>query len=276
VSPPSRALVVAFRVVLLVASATAVAAAVAIGLAGRGGGAAVFVCPMHAEVRTSAPASCPICGMALERVGASPSSRGGATPDLTAVENVRKHRIMDFVRKRSLLPGIRELRGPAWVDREGVVVTVLYDDQIAALAVDEAASFSPARAPGEAVPVRRTGEAAVPWDDSTSRLRFRAPARGGTSPRAGDVGWLVIAPKARDVLTVPSAAVISAADGPYVLMSDDAGGFERRPIRIGETFLKQGFCVVLEGLHEHDRVAARATFFLDAERKLASAGGEPP
>lgn len=272
------ALVIAFRLALLVAAAGAVAAAVVIGTAGAGGGAPVFACPMHAEVRVRAPSSCPICGMALERVGAAPPTRGAtaAVPDTTAVENVRKHRIMDFVRKRALLASIRELRGPAWVEDDGAVVAVLYDDQIAALATDEAASFSPTGTPSVAVAVRRTGEPARRWDASTSSLRFRAFAKGDSS-RAGDVGWLQVTPKPRDVLAVPSAALLADAEGSYVLVPDGAEGFERRSIRIGETFAKQGFAVVLDGLREHERVAARATFFLDAERKLAAnRGGRTP
>jgi hypothetical protein len=286
-SPPDaagargRGFIIAFRLALLVAAAGAVAAAVLIGAAGRGGGAVggpVFACPMHAEVRAPAPASCSICGMALERVGGAPPGRGAtaAVPDTTAVENVRKHRIMDFVRKRALLPSIRELRGPAWVEGDGAVVAVLYDDQIAALAANEAASFSPTGTPSVAVAVRRTGEPARRWDASTSSLRFRGSAKG-SSARAGDVGWLQVTPKPRDVLAVPSAAVLADADGSYVLVPNGAEGFERRSIRIGETFAKQGFAVVLDGLREHERVAARATFFLDAERKLDAnrRGGAP-
>ena len=50
--------------------------------------------------------------------------------------------------------------------------------------------------------------------------------------------------------------------------------FQKRPIRIGETFQKQGFAVVLSGLQVHDRVVSRATFFLDADRRLGVQAGE--
>jgi hypothetical protein len=271
---PAR-LVAAIRLAFVIAAAGAAIAAAIGGGRGAARGAAVFVCPMHAEVRAPAAASCPICGMALERVGARPAP--AAAVDTTAVENVRKHRTLDFVRRHALLPAIRELRGPAWVDADGTVVAILYDDQIASLAEDEPASFapspdSPAAPTPAAIPVRRTGEPPEGWDASTSRLRFRVT--GQRRPRPGAVGWLSVAPKARDVLGVPSPAVVQSPEGPYVLVADGWGGTVRRPIRIGETFLKQGFAVVLDGVREHERVAARATFFLDAERKLAASRAE--
>jgi hypothetical protein len=271
----SARLVAGIRLALVMVAAGAAVAAAVVGAGGGAREVTVFVCPMHAEVRARAPASCPICGMALERVGARPAP--AAVVDTTAVENVRKHRTLDFVRKHALLPTIRELRGPAWVAADGAVVALLYDDQIAALAQDETASFAPSQdtpaAPAPpAVVVRRTGEPPESWDASTSRVRFRAGAK--SPPRAGAVGWLSIAPKARDVVGVPSPAVAQSPEGPYVLVADGAGGYVRRPIRIGETFLKQGFAVVLDGVREHERVAARATFFLDAERKLAASRSE--
>jgi hypothetical protein len=283
VSAPGPArLVLALRMFLVIAAAGAAIAA-AITSVRAPARAAVFACPMHAEVREPVPGGCPICGMALERVGARPASPAtAAAPDTTAVENVRKHRTLDFVRKRALLAPVRELRGPAWVEADGAVAAVLYDDQIAALAADEAATFSPSAAAPTAAPalapavaLRRAEAAPARWDASTSLLRFRAAGPAARRAlRANDVGWLVLPPKARDVLAVPSAALVPSPDGYYVLVADGAGGYERRDVRIGETFVKQGFAVVLAGLREHERVAARATFFLDADRKLAASRGE--
>src|SRR4029077_20541603 len=90
----------------------------------------------------------------------------------------------------------------------------------------------------------------------------------------GQVGWLEMAPRPRQVLTVPVSAVVQSPEGPYVLASLGGFKFEKRPIEIGETFLKEGFAVVLSGLHVNERVVARATFFLDAERRLGPHVGE--
>jgi hypothetical protein len=81
--------------------------------------------------------------------------------------------------------------------------------------------------------------------------------------------------KPREVLTVPSSSVLQSPEGPYVLTPTGPYSFAKRRIGIGETFLKHGFVVVLSGLRVHEPVVSRATFFLDADRRLgASAAGE--
>jgi hypothetical protein len=284
VPPPAaaRRVVVALRLALLGLAAGGAALALGVALGDRGGaraGAAraAYACPMHPEITAPKRAPCPICGMALEPVtgaAAAPHHGRGAEmgdADLTAVENVRRHRIVDFVRTRSLLPNAREIRGPAWVDGAGTITAVLYDDQIAALAPDEPGSFALGDAPATTFAVRRTADPVIAWDRSTSRIRFRLDGDGGRAaapPRAGRVGWLEVARKAREVVAVPVAAVLQSPEGPYVLLPAGGAGFEKRPIEIGETFVKQGYAVVLSGLHPHDRVIGRATFFLDADRRM--------
>jgi hypothetical protein len=83
---------------------------------------------------------------------------------------------------------------------------------------------------------------------------------------------LALPPRPRQVLTVPASAVLQSPEGPYVLVSVGGLRFEKRPIAIGETFLKEGFAVVLSGLRVNERVVARATFFFDADRRQG--GGE--
>ncbi len=268
--------IVALRVLLLVAAAAAVLVAGVVALRDRGeGGSGVrYACPMHPEVRTAAPGSCPICQMALEPVGRAPGGKGHAgmasMPDMTAVENVRKHKIIDFVRVRSLLPNLREIRGAARVDDDHEISAILYDDQIAALAPDEPGTFTPTASPETAIAVTRIAGPAVRHDRSTSVIRFHlgatAIAAGAFPP--GQVGWLKLASKSRAVLGVPVAAVLQSPEGPYVLAWKPGGQFEKRPIEIGETFSRQGFAVVLSGLRASERVVSRATFFLDADRRL--------
>jgi hypothetical protein len=279
----SRPLVIALRLLLLSLAAVAATAAIVIAARGPAGHDPVgrYVCPMHPEVRAASPGPCPICGMTLEpaiRDDAGNSAVHHQLPgmtDTTAVENIRKHKIMDFVRVRSLLFDTREIRGPGWVEADRRIAALLYDDQIAALGADEPATFSPTQAPTATFTVHRTTEPVVAWDRSTSWVRFQVAAGRGTvsppGPRPGQVGWVELARRSREVLAVPAAAVLQSPEGPYVLAATGAGAsIEKRPIEIGETFLKQGFAVVLSGLRVHDRIVTRAAFFLDADRRLDS------
>jgi hypothetical protein len=264
---------------LLAFAAAALTAAVVIGLggpeAGHASAAVRYACPMHPEVRAGGPGECPICRMALARVGraAASTSRASAAEnaDFAAVENVRRHNIVDFVRRRSLLVPARELRGPASVSRDGTVSALFYDDEIAALDDTELGTFTPTAAPGHAFPVRRQPGAGERWDRSTSHIRFRFMSAREPTSRTFDVGWVELRPRPRQVLAVPASAILQSPEGPYVLAWTGVGfNFEKRPIEIGETFLKQGFAVVLSGLQVNERVVGRATFFLEAERRATS------
>jgi hypothetical protein len=265
--------IIALRLLLLILAATAVVVAGVIAVRGRGEGSSSvhYACPMHPEVRATAPGSCPICQMALEPVGRGPATGKGhaamAMSDMTAVDNVRKHKIIDFVRVRSLLPNLREIRGAARVDDDHQISAVLYDDQIDSLAPDEPGAFVPTASPQTTIAVTRIAGPPVRWDRSTSVIRFRADATAAALS-SGEVGWLKLASKPRAVLGVPVSAVLQSPEGPYVLAWKPGGQFEKRPIEIGETFSRQGFAIVLSGLRASDRVVSRATFFLDADRRM--------
>jgi hypothetical protein len=271
--PPARvsSLIIATRIVIFLLVAGALLAAIEMTSRDRHGdhGSACYVCPMHSEVRSAEPGECPICGMKLERTGCSTADSSSDLrrfADLQAVENIRRHNIIDFVRKRSLLPTNQELRGPAWVDGDGVITAVLYDDQIDALDPRQRGTFSPMDTPQVSYGVRRTIGAPLAWDRSTSRIRFRFD--GGSRAEPGRVGWFSTTPRPRQVLTVPASAVLQSPEGPYVLVSLGGFRFVKRRIEIGETFLKEGFAVVLSGLRVNERVVARASFFVDADRRL--------
>jgi len=233
---------------------------------------ASYVCPMHPEVRSNSPGTCPICRMALEPVvrGSHPSA---AMPDMTAFENVRNHKILDFVRVHSLLPNLREIRGPAWVESDDQIAAVLYKDQIDALAPDEPGTFALTALPKVSLPVTRLSIPSKPWDRSTSVIHFRIDASRAAQQnrqvKVGQAGWLTVASKPRSVLGVPASAVLQEPEGPYVLVWEGGARFKKQPIEIGELFSRQGFAVVLSGASQNDRVVARATFFVDAERRLS-------
>ena len=203
-APPDQtrapSFVVGLRVVLLAIAAAAAAVAVTAGLRSGDGIAGIrYACPMHAEVRSTAPGECPICRMALERIGfvpgvAKPYLDVAGTIDLRAIDNVKKHNIVDFVRKHALPSVLRDLRGPAWVEDDGAIAAIFYNDQVAAIAPDEPGTFALGDAPDRRFAARRTNDRPVAWDRSTSRIRFRA-ANGRAKPPPGQIGWLEVSPR---------------------------------------------------------------------------------
>jgi Heavy metal binding domain len=263
---PASGRVAAFRVVLLVLAAGALAAATVVGRVrdrAMSESAARYVCPMHPDVTASRPGPCPICGMELELVGVAGAPVIGPSTFQT----------YDFVRHRGL--GL-EIRAPAWIEADGAIAAIVYNDALATLTADEQAVFSPstgAPGEGEAVEVRATldaSDAPLSWDRATSRVHFQvAPVAATAAPtlRPGEVGWVRMAGKRRDVEVIPFRAVLQGAEGPYVLVgAGDGRTLTKRPIEIGRVV--GGVATVLSGLRLQERVLVRGAFFVDAERRL--------
>ena len=134
-----RQVIVALRVLLLAVAAVALAAALAIGLRGRGDDHAAFATPARCTRRCAAelPGECPICRMALERVGKPAAARTG--PQRPRARDLRRSRTSAGTTSSTSSAGarcwslLRELRGPASVDPDGTMSAIFYDDQIEAL-----------------------------------------------------------------------------------------------------------------------------------------------
>lgn len=215
-----------------------------------------YVCPMHPEVTGASPGVCPICRMELEPVG-------GDTTRPDAI-NPSAFQTYDFVRLRGFGQGVR---APAWVDEDGSVIALLYDDETGAVDPEDRGSFSPSAAPRTLVPVRRDAQAPEPWDGSTSRMRFRAS--GDAVPRPGEVGWVRLPAKRRELEVIPKSAVLESEEGPYVLVSSPTGQLTRRAVRIGR--ILGDYAIVLSGLRLQERVSVRSAPLLDAEMRLRRA-----
>ena len=74
--------------------------------------------------------------------------------------------------------------------------------------------------------------------------------------------------RGRDAEGVLVQGVLEGADSSAVATQLFGTGIT--PIEIGETFAAEGFAVVLSGLRAGEPVVARATFFVDAGRRLAA------
>jgi len=241
--------------------------------ADRGGEEAHFVCPMHPEVTSAGPGECPICRMALERFAAKPAPSPESAPDAGAasepsftVSGEAARLLEASVGPVERVAASHEVLAPAWLERD-VVMANLYDDELAALSPTESGSFTTAAAPGVEVAVRREPDAPIAWDRSTSQVRFRIVTSNAALPERG-AGRLRIAHVSRDALVVPAAAVLSSADGPYVLsVSSDRRSLGRRPVAIGR--VSSGRASIVAGLREEDLIVARDAFFFDAERRLS-------
>ncbi len=257
------------RILLLLLARAAVAVAVAIALRQPATSVESHVCPMHSEVRSKGPSECPICGMALERLGNDAKEGETISPDQIAYENVRRRKIFSPVRMRSLPVRVQEIRGPSWVTGDQEISVILYRDQIDSLSPHEPGRFSPSASPKTSVAVIRVPGPAVPWDGSTAVVRFRT-AKTRPPLLAGQIGWLEVAARPRSVATLPFSAVLHEPEGPYALVWTGGHTIEKRRFQLGESFEAQGIAVVLSGLRPNDFVVSRAAFFMDANRRLGS------
>jgi hypothetical protein len=303
--PSSSRSVVAARLALLLLAAGAVAAAFAMAPArqrGAGGGgdgdsnglrrgSAGYGCPMHPEVTGDRPDDdCPLCHMALEPLvapeAARPVAAGGG-------QHAAPQVLMGAARRRR---AAREVRAPAWREADGSVTTVLYRDELLGLEPGAPARFLTAAALGAAVEVRlaeakakseadgKAGAAATATagDGASATVRFHAVRDSTSADRPfvpGEVGWLELPARPREVIVVPVSALLYDPQGAYVLVpavttGDRSGGggaaaaFTQRRVQIGSVV--RGMAAVLSGLGDGEAVAVGSTFSLDAARRLES------
>jgi hypothetical protein len=285
-TPRSTPLVAVLRIALAALAAGAVVAAVLVSRGGTAPAGRRFVCPMHGEVASAHPGDCPICGMALEEVDAAhhvampddPATTGAGDIALTALRaSEEARRLLRFSVapvRRNVLPG--EVFAPAIAEPDGAITTRLYRDELATLAAGERAEFIPAAAPDAPVQVVRDPEAPA-VHATIADVRFRpesgpdgGPGAAGAAPPAGQIGWVKLAYRTRDMLVVRASAVLHGPDGPYVLVfSAQHGNLTRRKVELGKEW--EGMTAIVGGLRDKEFVVMGDASSFDAERRLQAA-----
>jgi hypothetical protein len=234
--------------------------------------AVLFVCPMHAEVTARAPGDCPICRMALQPAGTTMPA--GEPARLTLPERARLH-AFDSVSLVKPYETSLEMRAAAWTDDARGGVALLHNDESELVEAGEIGRFQPSAAPRDGAPpgieVEIVPAPRARWDGRTQLVRFRA--RAGAPFVAGQTGQLKLATRVRRGLVVRAPAILHGPDGPYVLVvAGDRRTLTKRPVELGNVLY--GYAAVTGGLRANELVAAKRTFFLDAERRRS--GGAAP
>jgi multidrug efflux pump subunit AcrA (membrane-fusion protein) len=205
--------------------------------------------------------------MALEPVQRSKQEHSAAAASasfsLDPSASLEDFKVIGTATRRAFAIGVR---APAFIESEDRILAVLRKDELIGLSPEEGAWFFRATAPRERIEVQLAVEPPAPQDPSTVRVHLH-PAPGAPKLRPGQTGWVELATRSRELLLVPSGAVLYSAQGPYVLVAGaDNRTFVTRQLEIGS--VSGGFAVILSGLQEGERIAVGSAFSLDAERRL--------
>jgi hypothetical protein len=224
-----------------------------------------YVCPMHPEVTSPVPGTCPICKMDLVL---KPTKSAAASPTSLQLPTVSVElRAFDAVSKVKRFDISLEMRAPAWAESREVGVALLHRDQSRLIEPGEAALFSPSSTL-PAIAVRASEQPPERWDDATDLVRFRV--EHGAELVQGETGSVKFATRLRRDLVIRASAVRESSEGPYVLVaSNGRHSLSKRPVEIGSRLYDHA--AVISGLKEGEYVVAKHAFALDAERRFGSA-----
>lgn len=229
-----------------------------------------YVCPMHPQVTSPAPGSCPICNMALVPKQTAPRAGSNAT-QAASLELARvppELRAFDALSRVKRFDTSLEMRAPAWLESRTSGVALFHRDQSRLIEPGEAGQFSAAS--GGDVPSLTMRASAAPferWDEATDLVRFELDETADARPN--ETGWVKFATRLRRDLVIRASAVCESPEGPYVLVaSNDRHRLSKRPVEIGSRLYD--YAAVLSGLSEGEYVVAKQVFALDAARRLGS------
>jgi Cu(I)/Ag(I) efflux system membrane fusion protein len=147
----------------------------------------------------------------------------------------------------------------------------IYESEVAAVKLDQPASITFAAYPGKTFQGHVTYiYPSLNAEARTVRVRLELPNPELTL-KPGMYGNVTLRTSADKALVIPKEAVLDTGLRQLVFLDRGEGVYQPYPVRVGRR--SQDRVAVLEGLKEGDRVVTSANFLLDAESKLASAGG---
>src|SRR5438132_2920414 len=147
----------------------------------------------------------------------------------------------------------------------------IYGSEITAVRLDQSAEVTFEAYPGETF----RGKVAYIYpylNEATRTVRVRMEfANPHLKLKPGMYGNVMLHVDAGRRLVVPKEAVLDSGLRQLVFLDLGQGVYQPYPVKLGRR--SQDYVEVLEGIKEGDRVVTSANFLLDAESKLASAGG---
>src|SRR2546427_1069524 len=180
-----------------------------------------------------------------------------------------------IVLKRQALPGnyvepgttLYELAdlSTVWINGD------IYESEITSVRLDQPADVMFEAYPGETF----RGKVAYIYpylNEATRTVRVRMEfANPHLKLKPGMYGNVMLHVDAGRRLVVPKEAVLDSGLRQLVFLDLGQGVYQPYPVKLGRR--SQDYVEVLEGIKEGDRVVTSANFLMDAESKLASAGG---
>jgi RND family efflux transporter MFP subunit len=178
--------------------------------------------------------------------------------------------VSGFVIEKQAVKGLHVMPGQSlykvsdisvvWVEAD------VYESELAAVKVDDAATVTVDAYPGEPF----TGRVIYIYpylDDKTrtNKVRVQLTNRGGRL-KPGMYAHVDLKSRGRSGLVVPTNAVLDSGTEQVVFIAEGDGRFQPQTVKIGRRLGDS--TEVLEGLKEGDQVATGATFFLDSESQL--------
>jgi RND family efflux transporter MFP subunit len=198
---------------------------------------------------------------ALERTGTPtrtitfPSPASGVVIEKMAIQGMRVMAGQPLFRIADL--------SRVWVEAD------VYEGELGLLTRGTTAALRIDAFPGESFEARLTFVSpVVDQATRTVRARFELPNPAGRL-RPGMFAAVDVSAPAREVLTIPSDALVDTGRRQIVFISEGDGYYVPRDVRTGLRL--DGHVEILEGLAEGQQVASAALFFLDSESQLRAA-----